>query len=275
MLIFQRSFNEEKRARELEGTYANYSHYSHLIKHDAKIYAPDGSLFARYMPEKLSAEVLKLPLPVMKAVSTPITNRGTAAYKGSMFDRIRKKDGLLSGTHVVDEGVAKLLGYSDQIGYLEGKKGTEARGTQFCRPTQITRDHPERLILMKPLALEATGMFQREMPEEYAAQVAELAGAGTYRITDAVSTINLNRDWQTAYHPDANDLPNGWAIMFVGGEYAGGDVVVPQFRLRFELRPGTLLIFKPHVIHGNLPFSGELLQGVLFGREHIASCGGQ
>jgi hypothetical protein len=228
------------------------------------------------MPEKLSTAVLELALPVMKAVNTPVSNRGTAAYSGSMMQRIRKTDGYLSATREVAEEVQQLLGFSDQLGYLEGKKGTEARHTESCRPTHITREHPDRLIMMRPLVLEATGIFQQEMPEEYAAQVAELAGAGPeYRITDAASTINLNRNWQTAYHSDANDLPNGWAIIFVGGEYAGGDLVVPQYRLRFELRPGTLLIFKPHVIHGNLPFCGELLQGVLFGREHIASCGGQ
>jgi hypothetical protein len=275
MLTFPCNFNLEKEAKALEGTYANYSHYSHRIDVDAKVYAPDESLFARYMPSKLSAEVLELALPVMQAVKTPITNRGTAAYKGSMFNRVRKSDGLLGATRVVAEEVAELLGYSDQIGYLEGKPGTEARGTQYCRSTQITRKHPERLAQMLPLALEVDGIFEMEMPTEYAAQVAAIAGAGEYRITDAYSTINLNRDWQTAYHPDANDLPDGWAAIFVGGDYAGGDLVVPRYRLRFELRPGTLLFFKPHEIHGNLPFEGELLQGVLFGREHIASCGGQ
>ena len=275
MLIFPCTFDLEKEARELEGTYANYSHYSHPIAEDARIYAPDGTLFARYMPEKLSAEVLELALPVMKAVKTRISNRGTAAYKGSMFNRVRKSDGLLAATREVAAEVAELLGYSDQIGYLEGKPGTEARGTQYCRPTQITREHPERLTLMRPLALEVDGIFENELPMEYAAQVAAIAAAGKYRITDAYSTINLNRDWQTAYHRDANDLPDGWAAIFVGGEYAGGDLTVPRYRLRFELRPGTLLFFKPHEIHGNLPFSGELLQGVLFGREHIASCGGQ
>jgi len=274
MLIFQCNFNPEKEAKELEGTYANYSHYSYRIAEDAKIYAPDGSLFARYMPAKLSAEVLELALPVMRAVKTPITNRGTAAYKGSMFNRVRN-DGLLGATRVVAEEVTKLLGYSDQIGYLEGKPGTEARGTQYCRATQITRAHPERLILMRPLALETDRIFQEELPAEYTAQVAAIAGAGKYRITDSYSTINLNRDWQTAYHADANDLPDGWAAIFVGGDYAGGDLIVPRYRLRFELRPGTLLFFRPHEIHGNLPFEGELLQGVLFGREHIASCGGQ
>ena len=274
MLIFPCNYNLEQEAKALEGTYANYSHSSRRIAEDAKVLAPDGSLFARYMPAKLSAEVLELALPVMQAVNTPFSNRGTAAYKNSMFNRVRK-DGLLAATREVAPEVQRLLGYSDQIGYLEGKPGTEARGTQYCRPTQITRTHPERLTLMRPLALEADGIFQQELPAEYAAQVDAIAGAGKYRITDSISTINLNRDWQTAYHRDANDLPDGWAIIFVGGEYAGGDLVVPRYRLRFELRPGTLLFFKPHEVHGNLPFQGELLQGVLFGREHIASCGGK
>ena len=114
---------------------------------------------------------------------------------------------------------------------------------------------------MRPLALEADGIFQQELPTEYAAQVAAITGAGKYRITDSISTINLNRDWQTAYHRDANDLPDGWAIIFVAGEYAGGDLIVPRYRLRFELRPGTLLFFKPHEVHGNLAVSGRVASG--------------
>lgn len=275
MLTLTPNFNLEEEAAALEGTYANYSHYYYPICEDAKILAPDdGSLFARFMPAKLSAEGLDLALPPMKAVRTRVTNRGTAAYGDSMFNRVRK-DGSLSATRVVAKEVSELLGYSDQIGYLEGKPGTEARGTHYCRPTRLTREHPERLAMMLPLALEVDGIFQMEMPQEYAAQVAAIASAGKYRITPAYSTINLNRDWQTAYHRDANDLPDGWAAIFVAGDYAGGDLIVPRYRLRFELRPGTLLIFRPHEIHGNLPFEGELLQGVLFGREHIASCGGR
>ena len=97
MLTFPCNFNLEEEAKALEGTYANYSHYSRRIAENARILAPDGSLFARYMPCKLSADVLELALPVMKAVNTPISNRGTAAYKDSMFNRVRK-DGTLAAT---------------------------------------------------------------------------------------------------------------------------------------------------------------------------------
>ena len=41
----------------------------------------------------------------MQAVNTPITNRGTAAYRGSMFNRI-KGDGLLGATREVAPEVA-------------------------------------------------------------------------------------------------------------------------------------------------------------------------
>jgi hypothetical protein len=273
MIRLATSWDFEREARSMIGEFANYSHYIHVIEEDAWIVTPQG-LFGRFVPGALSPKAMQSALPVMRAVKTRVTNRGNAAAKGSMMPRIRK-DGLLSATNEIPPEVNRLLGYSDQLGYLDAKKGSEKRGTDFCRRTGLTRRRPDYLENIMPAVMECDELFRDELPEQYAAQVAEIEAAGTFRISPAFSTANLNRDWQTTYHTDKYDLPNGWIALFALGDYEGGDLVVPRYRLRFNLRAGDVLFFKPHEVHGNLPFLGERLTVVLFGREHIAACGGR
>ena len=271
MLVLATNWDFEREARSMIGEFPNYSHYIHKIEEDAWVFTRQG-LFARFMPEALSPEAIRLARPVMQAVKTRVTNRGNAAAKGSMMPRI-KKNGLLSATNEIPPEVNRLLGFSDQLGYLDAKKGSKKRGTHFCRRTGLTRRHPGYLEGIMPAVRRCDQLFCEELPEQYAAQVAEIKSAGTFRISPAFSTANLNRDWQTTYHKDKYDLRDGWIALFALGDYKGGDLVVPRYRLRFNLRPGDVLFFKPHEVHGNLPFSGERLTAVLFGREHIASCG--
>ena len=273
MIRLATNWDFEREARSMIGEFANYSHYSHVIEEDAWVVTPQG-MFARFLPGALSSKAMRLALPVMQAVKTRVTNRGNAAAKGSMMPRI-KKDGLLSATNEIPPEVNRLLGFSDQLGFLDAKKGSKKRGTHYCRRTGLTRRHPDYMEGIMPAVLECDQFFRQELPEQYAAQVAAIKSAGTFRISPAFSTANLNRDWQTTYHTDKYDLQDGWIALFALGDYEGGDLVVPRHRLRFNLRPGDVLFFKPHEVHGNLPFSGERLTAVLFGREHIASCGGR
>ncbi len=273
MLALATNFDLEREAQAMVGEFANYSHYTHVIEGDAIVFTRQG-LFARLLPEALSSHAMRLAMPVMQAVRTRVTNRASAAGRGSMMPRI-KADGLLSGTNEIPPEVNKLLGFSDQLGYLDGKKGSEKRGTHLCRPTAFTRRHPEYLKAIIPAVFECDQLMREELSQEHAAQAAEIQAAGKFRISPAFSTANLNRDWQTTYHKDSYDLPDGWIALFALGDYEGGDLVVPRYRLRFNLRPGDVLFFQPHEAHGNLPFSGQRLTGVLFGREHIAGCGGR
>jgi hypothetical protein len=260
-------------AREMIGGWANYSHYTYKIEEDAIIKTPQGELFARFIPAALSEEEMELATPILQAIKTRVQNRGSASAAGSMMPRVRK-DGKLSRTNTIPPEVNRLLGFSDQLGYLDASTGGgKTRGTHYCRRTGLTIKHPEYLEAILPAVNKCDQLFAQELPDEYAKQIAEIEPAGRMRITPAFSTANCNRDWQTAYHTDKNDLQDGYCGMFAVGEYEGGDLVVPRYRLRFNMRRGDLIFMRPHEVHGNLPFTGERLTCVMFGREHIASCG--
>ena len=264
----------EDEAEAMIGSLANYSHCNREIDRHAEIKTPDKQLIARFIPHALSELEMELAMPVLQAIKTRPQNRGNATYRGAMMPRILKKEQKLSRTNVIPPEVSKLIGFSDQLGYLDSAKGgSKKRHTHYCRRTGLTLKHPEYLVAIKPAVRKCDELFAEELPDEYAKQVAEIAPAGRMRITPAFSTANCNRDWQTAYHKDKNDLRDGYCGMFALGKYEGGDLVMPRYRLRFNMKRGDLIIMRPHEVHGNLSFTGERLTCVMFARERIASCG--
>ena len=52
--------------------------------------------------------------------------------------------------------------------------------------------------------------------------------------------------------------------MTAAGDFSGGELVLPRFRIAFALRPGDLLIFDAEEVHGNLPIIGERVSLALY-----------
>jgi hypothetical protein len=68
------------------------------------------------------------------------------------------------------------------------------------------------------------------------------------------TTLTVNKSFRTACHYDAGDLDDGLSNLLVlgDGEYTGGYLVFPQYRIAVNVRPGDLLLVNNHeIIHGN------------------------
>jgi hypothetical protein len=68
------------------------------------------------------------------------------------------------------------------------------------------------------------------------------------------TTITVNKSFRTACHRDAGDLNEGLSNLLVlgDGEYTGGYLVFPEYRVAVNVRPGDLLLVNNHeIIHGN------------------------
>ena len=154
----------ENEARAMIGGWANYSHYKREIEEDAIIKTPQGELLARFIPGALSDEEMELATPVLQAIKTRVQNRGNASAAGSMMPRVRK-DGKLSRTNTIPPEVNRLLGFSDQLGYLDAKKGSAKRGTHYCRRTGLTIKHPEYLVAILPAVIKSDRLFAEKLPD--------------------------------------------------------------------------------------------------------------
>ena len=71
------------------------------------------------------------------------------------------------------------------------------------------------------------------------------------------TTITVNKTFRTAAHFDAGDLNEGLSNLLVlsnNGNYTGGYLIAPEYRVAVNVRPGDLLLINNHeVMHGNTP----------------------
>lgn len=74
------------------------------------------------------------------------------------------------------------------------------------------------------------------------------------------TTITVNKNFRTAAHRDAGDLNTGMSNLLVVGDgrYTGGYLVIPEYRVAVNVRPGDMLLINNHeLIHGNTPIEKE------------------
>jgi hypothetical protein len=103
-----------------------------------------------------------------------------------------------------------------------------------------------------------------------------------YLVPDTVfTTITVNKSFRTAAHRDAGDLHEGLSNLLVvgSGEYTGGYLIFPEYRVAVNVRPGDLLLVNNHeIIHGNTPIvlnndSAERISLVCYFREGMMEGG--
>ena len=96
------------------------------------------------------------------------------------------------------------------------------------------------------------------------------------------TTITVNKTFRTAAHRDAGDFSEGMSNLLVlsnNGNYTGGYLVFPEYRMAVNVRPGDLLLVNNHeIIHGNTPIvleddKAERISLVCYFREKMLDLG--
>lgn len=154
----------------------------------------------------------------------------------------------------------------------------------FGRATGYTRDHYEDFIKAYPFLKNLAKGFKDLLPQRYANQI---AAANTidpkFVIPDTpFTTITVNSTFRTAAHRDAGDFTKGMSNLLVlsnDGDYTGGYLVFPEYRIAVNVRPGDLLLVNNHdIIHGNTPIvlgnpNAERISLVVYLREGMLELG--
>ena len=104
-----------------------------------------------------------------------------------------------------------------------------------------------------------------------------------FRIDSTVfTTLTVNSRFQTAAHLDAGDYAPGFSNLTVlsnDGNYTGGYLVLPEYRVAINIRPGDLLFVANHTaVHGNTPFvfgspESDRVSVVAYAREDLEQLG--
>lgn len=245
-----------------------------ILNDSADVYCPDGSLLLKFRKNCLPAKACHNAWKVLRGIKGKSLNRGMATSK--LFAKVPavRRAGYVSNTHEVP---AKYAVRSNIIGYFD-----RYVRIPFCRQASWNAKHPELFRECYPFFQAISQIYATEAPDRFALQRAHVERTKPEWIIPGTvfSTVTVNRNWQTAVHKDAGDLKEGLSaiVALEAGEYHGGHLLFPQYRIGVNLRNTDLLLFDSHHQHGNTPIIGrhgrwERISCVLYFRQAMTECG--
>lgn len=170
----------------------------------------------------------------------------------------KSKEQVVKEATMVAEKWASTTNYAKSV--FSGVAGWYDRYPRipYGRPTAYTEKNPELFELSYPFLQSLNRGFRDLLPWRWGNQK-EAADKidPRYLIPETVfTTITVNKTFRTAAHRDAGDLDMGLSNLLVlgTGDYTGGYLVFPEYRIAVNVRPGDLLLVNNHeIIHGNTP----------------------
>jgi hypothetical protein len=154
----------------------------------------------------------------------------------------------------------------------------------YGRATSYTANQPEKFAMSFPFLQSLAKGFKDLLPWRYNNQM-EAAKKLDQRFLvpgTPFTTITVNKTFRTAAHYDAGDLDSGLSNLLVlsnNGNYTGGYLIAPEYRVAVNVRPGDLLLINNHeVMHGNTPIvlgdeEAERVSLVVYFREKMLELG--
>lgn len=130
----------------------------------------------------------------------------------------------------------------------------------YGRATSYTQRNFSTYEKCYPFMRKLASKFRELLPRRYSVQESvanqiderfRVAGTDT-----PFTTITVNKNFRTAAHRDAGDLNQGFSNLTVVAkdkEWSNGFLVLPEFRVAVDVRPGDVLLINNHAgIHGNV-----------------------
>ena len=261
-----RSVIPDEELQEKVGKVITEKDYNVLLTGASKVLKPNGQLLCIYLPKSIPQNLNDLSYPVLHEIRDKTDNRGLAS--GSQ--RVDKKGGRGNSR-------AKPVA-SSIIGFFERQGGR----FPFCRTTAWTGKNAEKFESIFPLFKHIESEFKAYVPERYAKQKRRAeATEPDWIISDTpYSTVTVNNTYPTGVHKDQGDLDEGFSNLVVlrRGEYEGGHLTFPKYRVAVNMQDGDLILIDAHEWHGNTNMmlhseDAERISLVLYYRTNMISCG--
>jgi hypothetical protein len=190
---------------------------------------------------------------------------------------------IAAANHVVKKYVCATT-YAN--GVMSGIAGWYDRYPRipFGRATSYTAREPEKFAMAYPFLQSLAKGFKDMLPWRYNNQMEAAKKLDPRFLVPETpfTTITVNKTFRTAAHYDAGDLTSGLSNLLVlsnTGNYTGGYLIAPEYRVAVNVRPGDLLLINNHeVMHGNTPIvlgdeEAERISLVVYFREKMLELG--
>ena len=153
----------------------------------------------------------------------------------------------------------------------------------YGRETNYTRDNFDKFKNSYPFLQTLSRGFKELFPIRYNSQILAANKIDSKFLVPETpfTTITVNKNFRTAAHFDAGDLNSGLSNLLTlsnDGNYTGGYLIAPEYRLAINVRPGDLLLINNHeVMHANTPIictgDSERISLVVYFREKMLELG--
>ncbi len=217
----------------------------------------DGRLLGVLLKGALNEDLIKAGQGLKIYTTTKTTNRAMAAGKA--------EDGKTFAVH------STMVGFSDN-------PTPQLHGLDSCRQTALYRDNEQYFDdETMPLVRVINDLYRKHCPEEYERQLGFVRALNQEMVLSETvfTTITVNKDFRTLSHKDAGDYSGGLGnlAVFEYQSFSGGEFLLPEWDIGFNVRPGDLLFVDVHEIHCNNFISGDgRLSLVCYAREGITKC---
>jgi hypothetical protein len=168
----------------------------------------------------------------------------------------KSKEEVAAEARMIAEKWASTTNYAKSV--FSGVAGWYDRYPRipYGRATSYTEKHPELFAKAYPFLQSLNRGFKDLLPWRWNNQkrAADKIDPRFLVPETVFTTVTVNKSFRTACHRDAGDLNDGLSNLLVlgDGEYTGGYLVFPEYRIAVNVRPGDLLLVNNHeIIHGN------------------------
>jgi 2-oxoglutarate-Fe(II)-dependent dioxygenase family protein len=253
----RRSFRRielERATAHLERESAGPSHADRIIDYDTVILAPNhthvGVLVSKCFDKAVCDEAHKICLRV-----DDLLDHRSAAIGSKSMRRINK-DGRLGKFQVAGPSALAIM---DRDDVREGVFGAVVgKGKRQAQLSQLTKEHPEWLECLRPLIERADQYYAALLPDYYAYQLEAIQRTPKLRLwRTAYSSAYGVKHFRSCYHKDRSNLVGAMSAIMPLGNFTGGELVLPRWRIAIAFKPGDLFFFNPQVLHGNSPIKGD------------------
>lgn len=251
--------------------FMDQNNYDTILSETTRVNKPDGSPLLILIKKAISEESYAKAYPALKKINSMTCNRSTAS--GMPAIHMKKKDGTISNYSQVPRGWDVL---SAVIGYFERDPRRP-----YCHACKWNDENYDLFQKLFPLLVECSSHFKEQVPDRWAVQKSYVDRTHKdFVIPGTVyTTLTLNKNFRTAAHKDAGDLAAGFSNMavFREGVFAGGNLVLPDWRIAVELDHLDLVMFDAHQFHGNTQVTpitkkGQRTSLVMYYRERMTAC---
>jgi len=210
--------------------------YDLLVTGHIRLLKPNGMPLLTFLPGAIPKDVRESTYPGLHRIRGKTDNRGPASGTA----RIKK-----AGTRTRSVPVMSSI-----VGNMEAVKPFG-----YCRLTAFTAKETESWHDIQPMFRTMADLFAEHVPDRYRQQMSVVADTQPEWVIPGTpyTTITVNNTYPTGVHTDKGDLDKGFSCLATlrHGNYYGGKLVFPQFRVAVDMHDGDMILMDAHEWHGN------------------------